>query len=159
MLRWNPKGRNKRLKPETLSRLDREKFKVRSALLTFAHRYPGALAAHFLAGVRTKTRGAAGVMQHSKDLRDCSVSDWLSTSHNAGLSETRDVREVQTIGAVMDAVSRDELSRAMDILAMRIESVIQAKSKGGSWEKSQKAELIPLPGEDLRPAGLSGLTS
>eukprot|EP00974_Lingulodinium_polyedra_P050273 4834505-Lingulodinium_polyedra.AAC.1 len=59
----------------------------------------------------------------------------------------------------MDAISQDKLSQAMDILAMRIESVIHAKSKGGSWDKSQRAELIAMPGEDLRPAGLSGLTS
>ena len=114
------------------------------------------MAAHFLSGVRLKQRGAAGTLRHSKDLRDCSVSDWLAVSHNAGLTEVRDVRELQTLAVVMDSISRDELSRAMDVLAMRIESVIQAKSNGGTWEKSQRGSSFHCPERTCGPQASLG---
>ena len=97
-MRWKAKGRNQRMDPGAMARMGRERLKARAALFAFASRYPGALAAHFLAGVRQKQRGAAGMLGRTKDLRDVAVTDWLANGHNAGLTEVRDVREVQAIG-------------------------------------------------------------
>lgn len=158
-IRWKTKGRNKRVAAGKLSRLDVEKFKTgRSALLGFAQKHPGALTAHFLQLVRMKMRGAAGVVKETKQLRDVDVSSYVSTG-SMGLTELRDIREAATLGAVLDAVNRSEVSTALDIIVMRLQALQAAKRKGGSWDKASKVELIPEPGADMMAAGVSGLVS
>ena len=59
-----------------------------------------------------------------------SVQAWAE--RHSGLSELRDLREVMTLAAVMDAVNSDTLEEAMDILGQRMLAIQQAKKKGGS---------------------------
>ena len=126
--------------------------------MSFVQKHPGAMTAHFLAMVRQKVKRAAGIVKNSSDLRDINLCSWMSAG-SSSLSDVRDVREVTTLCHVMDAINRDDISTAMDTLALRIQSVIRAKSKGGSWEKSSKMELIPEQGVEMVPSGLTGLLS
>ena len=74
------------------------------------------------------------------------------------MTELRDQREALTLSAIMDAINRRELATAADILVSRLVALQFAKRKGGSWEKAAKLELIPEPGTEYGPAGLSGLS-
>ena len=142
-----------------MAQLDMEKFKAgRAALLAFARQHPGALTAHFLAQVLARVRGAAGRVTETKQLRDVSVMDWIQGGHSS-LTELRDVREATTLASILDGVNREEIAAALDILTMRLHALMAAKSKGGSWDKASKFELIPTSGGDLLPAGLSGVAS
>ena len=142
-----------------LARMDAEKFKgQRSALLTFAAKHPGALTAHFLSQVRSRLKGPAGRMTQTRHLRDCSVLEWAQSGH-AGVTEIRDLREVYTLSTILDAVNRDDLSQAMDVLVMRLHALAAAKRKGGTWDAAQKLELIPTTAGDLLPPGLAGVAS
>ena len=43
----------------------------------------------------------------------------------------------------MEHICRDDVSRALDILAQRITAISLAKGKkGGSWEKAEAIELV-----------------
>ena len=44
---------------------------------------------------------------------------------------------------------------ALDTLVQRVASVQLAKQKGGSWEKSEQVELIPIGGHCLAPGGVA----
>ena len=71
-----------------------------------------------------------------------------------GLTEVRDLREVQTIATAMDMINRRELSQAMDVLAQRVVSIQRAKQKGGTWEAAELLELMPGSGASMAPGGL-----
>ena len=60
---------------------------------------------------------------------------------------------------MFDAVSRRDVSRALDILVMRLQAIQRAKAKGGKWETASKIELIPEQGTEVGPAGLASFTS
>lgn len=87
-----------------------------------------------------------------------SVADWVINGHSS-LSETRDLREAQTLSTVLDHVNRGDLSEALDTIVMRLHALAAAKVKGGSWEKASRLELIAPPGGELLPASLSGMAS
>ena len=56
-------------------------------------------------------------------------------------------------------INANGFEKALDIIAMRLLALQEAKSKGGSWDKAASKELIPLPGgSGLQPAGLSSMT-
>ena len=152
---WKHKAKSRPVGAKTLARIDGEKFKRRSDLLRFAAEHKGALSANFLAAVRFKM--GKGQVNNSKQLTQVPVAEWASSSSSSGLTEVRDVREAQTLAAAMEALNLSDLSRAMDILAMRLMALQRAKAKGGSWEKAQQLELIPLPGSEVGPAGLGQL--
>ena len=93
----------------------------------------------------------------TKQLRDVSLAEWIKES---GVTDVRDTRELITLATVIDHVNRKDLARACDTLVMRVQAIVKAKGKGGSWDKAAKAELIPEVGHaELGPAGLSGLNS
>ena len=140
------------------SRMDYEKFKTAAMLRSFHVKYPGALAAHFLHQVQQRMRGASGVASNVKQLKDISMVDFIGHGHS-GLTEVRDVREAQTIAQVIDLLNRQLPERAVDVLVMRLQAVMKAKSKGGTWEKAMKMELIGESTGDLLPPGVSGLAS
>ena len=153
-LRWSMKARDQAVSPAQLAKVDAERFKRRADLLRFATEHPGALSAHFLSAVRIKL--GRGTVTRSKQLRDVPMAEWVQSGHS-GLSEVRDQREALTLAAAMDALSRSDVARAMDLLSMRLVALQKAKCKGGSWEKAQTVELIPAPGTELGPAGLTAL--
>ena len=158
-MRWKDKGRSRKVSAGQVAKIDLEKFKSgRSALLAFAHKHPGALTAHFLQAVRMKVKGASGVVNKSGQLREVDMSSYLLNG-GLGLTEIRDSREAVTLGSVMDAVNRRDLSRAMDIISMRLQALATAKRKGGSWEEASKIELIAETGADVMAAGVSGIAS
>ena len=145
------------MKPGAFSKLDQERYRNRSLFLAFCSRHPGAMTAHFLNAVRLRVRGAAGQVTQTRDLRGVNLAEW---ARDAGLSETRDCREMLTLATVMDHLNKDDFERAADTLVCRMQALLRAKQKGGSWEKASKMELIPeIGGAELGPAGLSGLTS
>ena len=86
------------------------------------------------------------------------MATWASTAGAlTGLTEVRDVREVQTIAAALDHINARDLSSAMDILCQRILSIQSAKKKGGSWEKAEQVELLPGSGHSLASGGMLAL--
>ena len=125
-----------------LAEIERERFSnQRSRLLTYVARNPGAMTAHFLATIREKLKGPSGRVTRSRHLRDVCALNWVQLGHS-GLTETRDVREATTLASILDAVNRDDVSAALDVLVMRLHALQSAKAKGGTWEKASKLELI-----------------
>ena len=156
-IRWKEKGANKRVRPGAFAKLDQEKYKNRAVFLAFCARHPGAMTAHFLNTIRMRMRGAAGMVTSAKQLRDVNLAGWIKES---GVTDVRDQRELITLATITDHVNRKDLARACDSPAMRAQAIVKAKSKGGSWDKAAKAELIPEVGHaELGPAGFSGLNS
>ena len=60
--------------------------------------------------------------------------------------------------AGLDAFNAQDLATAMDALAQRIIATQRAKSKGGSWEKAEAAELLTGTGRGVAAGGLLKLT-
>ena len=96
-----------------------------------------------------------GIVKTSQ-LRDVEMTEFITTGA-AGLKEVRDRREAMTILQAMDFINQKELEKAMDVLAMRVTALLEAKSQGGTWEKAAKKELIPEEGASIAPAGLTGM--
>ena len=153
-LRWEDRGKSKKIKYDDVHAVDAQKFKRKGELLAYATKHPGALSAHFLASIYARL--SRGSMTKSSQLREANVVQW-ATQHS-GLSEIRDVREVLTLAECMDSINRREISRAMDVLAQRILAVQQAKRKGGSWEKAEAIELVPS-GASLASSSMLALTN
>ena len=128
---------------------------MRSALMTFAQRHPGALTAHFINGVRLKHKGSAGMIRETRQLKEVDLCKWATEM--AGLTEIRDKRECLTLACVANYINSEEYAKAMDVITMRLHSVRKAKEKGGSWEQSQKMELVGEGEASLAPVGLAGL--
>ncbi|CAE8732571.1 unnamed protein product, partial [Polarella glacialis] len=137
-VQWKDKGSSKSVKAESVRRLEGIKFKARGELLTFAARHPGALSGYFLAMIHQKL--SAGRVTRGKQLREVSVSQWAA--QHSGLTETRDLREVATLGAVMDCINMRDLSTAMDTLSQRIVAIQLAKTAGCDWKKAEALELV-----------------
>ena len=154
-LRWRgPKSKSRRVDPAQERKLETEKFKAKGDLLAFAAKHPGALSGYFLAMVHRKL--SHGRLTETKQLRHASVTTWAQA--HTGLTELRDQREVQTLALVMDLINGQDLATAMDVLAQRIIAIQRAKSKGGSWEKAEAAELLTGTGGGVAAGGLLKLT-
>ena len=152
-LRWKRRAKNRKVASGALMHIETMKFKKRGDLIAYSTKYPGALSAHFLAGIYSKIH--KGVLGHSRQLREVNVAAWASA--HTGLTETRDLREVSNIAAAMDAIQKDEVAVALDILAQRVISIQNAKKPGGKWEKSEQVELICPSGAGLASAGMLSL--
>ena len=153
-VRWRSKGKSREVTAVSMGKVDTRKFKKRSDLLIFAAKHPGALTANFINAIRQKLmRG--GIVKTSQ-LRDVEMTEFITTGA-AGLKEVRDRREAMTILQAMDFINQKELEKAMDVLAMRVTALLEAKGPGGTWEKAAKKELIPEEGASIAPAGLTGM--
>ena len=141
--------------PAQERKLDTEEFKAKGDLLAFAATHPGALSGYFPAMVHRKL--SRGRLSETKQLRQASVTTWAQA--HSGLTELRDQREVQTLALVMDLINGQDLATAMDVLAQRIIAIQRAKSKGGSWEKAEAAELLAGTGGGVAAGGLLKLTT
>ena len=137
-LAWQEKGKDQKVSYEDLCHVDQLRLKKRGDLVSFATKNPGALTAHFLAGVYARL--SKGTVTRSSQLRDASVTAWAH--QHAGLSEPRDIKEVLTLAEILDNVNRKEIARALDILVQRIVAIQSARAKGGSWEKAEALELV-----------------
>lgn len=137
-LRWREKAKDRRVEQGDLTHVDMLKFKKRGDLVAFAARHPGALTAHFLAGVYQRL--SKGTLNRSSQLREPSVTAWAHQF--SGLTEIRDIKEVVTLSEALDAVNRREIAQAMDILCQRILAIQAGKTKGGSWERAEAIELV-----------------
>ena len=153
-LRWRPGGASRSVSSKQVNAVDLLKFKKRGDLINFAAKAPGALTAHFINACRMKM--GYGAIERSGQLRSMSLATFAQSSHH-GLTEVRDQHEVLTLMTAMDHINKKELSKAMDVLSMRVCALQRAKSKGGSWERAQQIELISAPGTDLGPSALGGL--
>jgi len=152
-LRWESKGKKRRVSPATEQRLSTVKFKQRGDLLTFAASFPGALAGFFLSMVHRRL--SAGRISQSKMLRSVSVQTWAR--EHSGLTEVRDQREVLTLATVMDLIDGDQCEEAMDVLTQRICGIQKAKAKGGCLEKAGDLELVMAPNDPPVPGGMQRL--
>ena len=114
------------------------KFKTRADLVKLAAERPGALACQFLIAVRAALN--QDPPKSTKDLLKVDVVKWARDS--TSLKEVRDLREMQTLMAVLARISDNRLPEAVDILAQRAKSILTAKAPKGSWEKSQVLELV-----------------
>lgn len=121
-----------------LNHVEQLKLKKKGDLISFAARHPGALTAHFLAGVYARL--SKGTISRTSQLREVSVASWAHQF--SGLTEVRDVKEVLTLAEILDHVNRKEIARALDVLCQRILAIQAAKGKGGSWEKAEALELV-----------------
>ena len=135
---WKEKGKDKKVSYEDLTHVDQLRLKKKGDLLNFAAKNPGALTAHFLAGVYARL--SKGTIHRSSQLREASVSAWAH--QHSGLTEPRDLKEVLTLAEVLDHVNRREIARALDIIVQRIVAIQSARQKGGTWEKAENLELI-----------------
>ena len=138
-----------------LHALEEVKFKQKGSLQAYAASHPGALSAHFLAGIYARL--SKGRLTKSSQLRQADVSTWASQF--SGLTEIRDVREVLTLAEAMNAINRKEISRAMDLLAQRILAIQLAKQTNGSWDKAMGIELIPSGNCLATAAGMLALAN
>ena len=125
----------------------------RSDLVAFAAKHPGALTGHFLSACYSKL--SRGVPNRRSDLNDTSLATWAAT--HTGLTELRDLREVQTIAMAMDHIKASSVERAMDVLSQRVLAIQMAKKKGSSWERAEALELLPTTGCGLVPGGMLSL--
>ena len=135
--------------------MDSVKFKKSGDLITFAAEHPGAIGAYFLGMVHQRV--TRGPLTRTKDLRRVSVSTWAAA--HSGLTEKRDLRELATLAAAIDALQQGDLSRLIDVLASRINALQIAKGPQGSWEKAEKVELIGASGSRLMPSGMAAWVS
>jgi hypothetical protein len=106
--------------------------------MEFHTRSPGALAAQFILAVMEKMN--LGAPQNERELYKVDVERWCRDYAN--LKEVRDQREVATLTAILKRLGSDRIPEAADIIAQRIKSVLLAKGKNGSWDKSGIIELI-----------------
>ena len=142
-LQWRRRKRDRSVEPKELTRIEADKFKTKGDVMKLAAEYPGALAAWWLAAIHNRlTKGQQ--LNNTKQLR-------------TGLTELRDLREVQTLGLAMDCINRDQLAQALDVMAQRVTAIQAAKRKGGSWDKAETVELLPGTGSAVIPAGMAGL--
>ena len=155
-VRWRPNGPNRKIKFEELSRFATRKFRDQSEVVAFAASHPGALSGFFFS-VSCYRRAHQGLMTKTRDLRHQSVVTWVA--NHSGLTETRDRREALTLAMAMDAINSKQLAYAMDVLSQRIQSIQAAKTKNGSWEKSQRTELAVEPGAIASSSGMLRLTA
>ena len=78
----------------------------------------------------------------------------------SGLNEIRDLREVQTLARVLTKLCHDRLGEAVDTIAMRVKSILLARSSKGSWDKAQHLEILPAAETNMSSAheiALAGL--
>ena len=137
-LRWKQHGRDQKVSFSNLAHVDQLRLKKRGDLLAFAAKSPGALTAHFLAGIYARL--SKGSISRSSQLREASAVSWAHQF--SGLTEVRDQKEVLTLCEILDHINRKEVERALDVLCQRIVAIQQAKAKGGSWEKAEALELV-----------------
>ena len=136
-LKWEERGKDRKVTYSNLSHVEQLKLKKKGDLVAFAAKSPGALTAHFLAGVYARL--SKGTISRSSQLREASAVSWAHQF--SGLSEVRDLKEVLTLCEILDHINRKEVARALDVLCQRILAIQSAKSKGGSWEKAEALEL------------------
>ena len=153
-LRWREHGRDKKVSYTDMAHVDSLKWKKKGDLVAFAAKHPGALTAHFLAGVYARL--SKGTLSRTGQLREASVTAWAHQF--TGLTEIRDMKEVLTLAEILDAVNRREIARALDILCQRILAIQSAKLKGGSWEKAEAIELVNTQ-KTLASSGMLALTN
>ena len=134
-LRCREKSRSKQVSYDDLAHVDGLKWKKTGDLVAFASKHPGALTAHFLAGVFARLWKGTYVE---------SLKPVVPWAHQfTGLSELRDLKEVLALAEILDSVNRREIERAMDILCQRVLATRAAKMKGGSREKGPSSWSTP----------------
>ena len=133
-------------------------FKMRDDLVRPSAEQPEALTAQFLIAVRLCL--SVGTPASTKDLLKVDVARWAR--EHSGLAEKRDLREVQTLMAVLHQINSGRLPEAVDIISQRAKGILQAKAPKGSWEKAQVIELVMtgngiVPQSEIALTGLGGV--
>jgi hypothetical protein len=147
-------GSGTRVSPLSLAKLNSVKFKKRGDILVMAAQHEGALAAGLLAEVRSRQKGAGGVVTKSGQLRDVSMFEWARTAKH-GVTDPNALRELLHIGAAMHYVNRRKLPQLMDLMTQRVHSIQKSASAGGKQEEARKLELWPNEGGLTAPSGMA----
>ena len=121
------------LDSKNASRPDKSKKKKKNK--SSKKKNPGALTAHFLAGVYARL--SKGTITRTSQLRDVSVAQ--RAHQYAGLTEVRDIKEILTLAEILDAVNRREVATALDVLCQRILAIQAAKQKGGPGKRRSRS--------------------
>ena len=98
MFAWKGDGKDRKVTYEDISHVDLLRLKKKGDLLSFAAKHPGALTAHFLAGM--SARLSKGTVNRTSQLRQASVAAWAQ--QRAGLTEPKNLKEVLTLAEVSD---------------------------------------------------------
>ena len=121
----------------------------RSDLFKLSQQYPGALGALFLMQVKTKMLG--GSPDKVGDLYRIDPSRWATSL--TGLTEIRDLREVQLLSKVVGKLNSGQVVDAVDLAAMRIKELLHAKVRsGGTWDTAALVSLMPADGASVSAA-------
>ena len=90
-------------------------------------------------------------------VRGCGMCLWTWAAGKSGLTDLRDQRVFATLVAVVDHLHVDEASMAFDIICQRSSANQLSTHKGGTWERAEKSELIPIGSHLMAPPGCSNL--
>ena len=149
-IRWEEKGTNKRVRPGAFAKLDQEKYKNRAIFLAFCARHPGAMTAHFLNTIRTRMRGAAGMVTSTKQLRDVNLAEWIK---ECGVADVRDQQGLITLVTIIDHVNRKALARAAGLRHARDARAGDREGQGQGRQLGQGSQGRADPGGRPRRAG------
>eukprot|EP00435_Cladocopium_sp_Y103_P058474 s905_g20.t1 len=115
-------------------------------LLTYTNKHPGRLASRLLLKMQAAVARDASRPEQMRGCRTPQVAMHYtltvllpSLGQKAGL---RSVRELKTLGSIMDQLAAGSPSRAADIVAQRIKAVERATSEG-HWGAAPFLELLP----------------
>ena len=136
-----PDAKRVKFTPAIVNRATCLRFKRRSGLLTFAQKYPGGLAAHFLSQV--KMRMNAGIPSDSTEIREVDFTSWANNPALTELKDTRDQKELLFLGRILSEIGMKRIPQVADLIAMRVREMRAAKRDGGSWDKAAAISLMP----------------
>eukprot|EP00435_Cladocopium_sp_Y103_P067141 s738_g29.t1 len=115
-------------------------------LLAYTNRFPGRLASRLLMKMQTATArdGVRPTSARSGRTPPVAMNHILtvllpSLGSKAGL---RSIRELKTLGGILDHLAAGSLSRAADVVSQRIKAVERATHEG-HWGAAQFLELLP----------------
>ena len=137
VMRWSQK--KVKLTPDMVTFVNTVRFKRRSDVLNFHHRFPGSLAALFLWQVKQKVGGAQP--KNTQELRRVDSSAWANLY--SGLKEVRDQKELAFLCKVLLELGMDNYGAVADLLAQRCRELLAAKRENGNWDKASVLSLQP----------------
>ena len=121
-------------------------------LIKYANRFPGRLASRMLVKMEQATaRGVGGPNQKGSELTPPVAMNHLLTVLIPSLGERagmRTVRELKTLGVILDHLAVKQFAKAADVVSQRIKALERATHEK-HWGAAQFLELLPPEGTML----------
>ena len=121
-------------------------------LIKYANKYPGRLASRMLVKMELATaRGVGGPNQKGSELTPPVAMNHLLTVLIPSLGERagmRTVRELKTLGVILDHLAVKQFAKAADVVSQRIKALERATHEK-HWGAAQFLELLPPEGTML----------